>query len=185
MVSNYDMVLDILAYCIFGNIIIFIGIIGNFAALFILFKKNLLKIKTIFHQYLQALVISDLLFLFVNSIFRWVSVSSFINIYRYTYFSNCECIGFYDHSRYDSNTKTRATFYWTIRFAGLLHDSEQTENHAEYRQVLCRKSEEDVDFFCIIFVHHKHWDQYACFLGVQSRSHQLPSIHQWHPLLTT
>ena len=38
-------------------------------------------------------------------------MSSFNHIYCYIYFSNCECIGFYDHSRYDSNTKTRAEFF--------------------------------------------------------------------------
>ena len=70
MVKDHDRLLDIVAYCVFGNIIIAIGIIGNLAALFILFKSKLLKNKTIFHQYLKALVISDLLFLAINIIVR-------------------------------------------------------------------------------------------------------------------
>ena len=62
--------LKTIVYCVGSNVISIVGIVGNFFALFILYPYKLQKAKSLFYGYLTALAASDLLFLFVNVVFR-------------------------------------------------------------------------------------------------------------------
>ena len=63
--------LNTIVYCVGSNILSIIGIVGNFFALFILYPQKLQKTKSLFYGYLTSLAASDLLFLFINIVFRY------------------------------------------------------------------------------------------------------------------
>ena len=93
VMETQDQVINTVVYCVLNNIVIVIGILGNLTAVYILSHASLLKVKNIFHQYLLALAVSDLLFLLANLAY-----------------GVCNCKGIYnDHPHYISESKSEAT----------------------------------------------------------------------------
>ena len=74
--SMDEQLMNTIVYCIGSNIISIVGIIGNCVGLFVLYPSKLHKAKSVFYGYLTALAASDLLFLFVNVVFRYKFITS-------------------------------------------------------------------------------------------------------------
>ena len=70
--GDQDKIIDTVVYCAINNVISIFGILGNLLLLLIFLHPRLIAHKCLFHSYLKAIALADLLYLLYSLVFNSV-----------------------------------------------------------------------------------------------------------------